>query len=157
MHSGFEDSRQGEQRKTICLFEVHKGLLSQGVSSKHVFPVGDPGCIHFHTVLRAIRAISRKGGVYAHIFQLAIFTVRNIFLGSDPRWLPVRMVSRSKHVASKPEGLLSLNPPFLQLSELSWHVSFSTFQRVRYPVVCWLGHRKYKSMKIFVKVVGENG
>jgi hypothetical protein len=137
--------KQSVYLKFIRTFSLKESLHVHG------FPVGDPGGIHDHTALRAIRAISRKRGVYAHICGLAVFTIRKVFLGSNPRWFPVRMVSRSKHVASELEGLLSLSPPSLHLSELSWHVSFESFQRVRYPIICWLRHRKYKSLKMFVK------
>jgi hypothetical protein len=148
---------KGNRGKQSVYLKFIRALSLKESLHVHGFPVGDSGGIHDHTALGAIRAISRKRGVYAHIFRLAVFAVRKVFLGSDPRWLPVRMVSRSKHVASEFEGLLSLRPPCLHLSELSWHVSFEPFQRVRYPIICWLGHRNYKSMKMFVKVVDENG
>jgi hypothetical protein len=105
------------------------------------FPVRDPCRIHDQTTLRAVSTISLGPGAYAHSLWLAVFTIQKVFFGSDPGWLPVRVVSRSKHVASELEGLLSLSPPCLQLLKLSWLISCES---VGYPVVCSPSHVKYK-------------
>jgi hypothetical protein len=111
----------------------------------HSFPVGHPGRVHNHTALRAVREISSKKGVCAHSLWLTVFTATIIFIGSDPRWLPALLVSRSEHVASELEGLLSLSPPYLQLIELSRLVSC---ERIRYPVGLWLRHIEYRYMGV---------